>query len=272
MATAVKNIAPARTFKLRQIALPVEHGGWSFLFEPLIAGLALAFSAHGLWIVLIMIGAFLVRRPLSIFISHLVAGRRTELSETAFKMSIGPAALFLTGVAGAIVFVEARALLPLAVLLPLAAVQLYCDVVRNNRSAAAEMAAAFTMSASAAAIILAGGGNVQFATAVWLYLAAKSAGSILYVRNRLRLEKGKGHSKALPAVTHIIGSVLVTLMAFDKLLPMLTIPIFALLTFRSIFGLSKYRSPAKAVKIGIYEVIFGVIGILALIFGQVFGI
>lgn len=32
----------ARTVKLRTVALPAEHGGWGFLFEPIVLGLLLA--------------------------------------------------------------------------------------------------------------------------------------------------------------------------------------------------------------------------------------
>ena len=66
---AVSGIAPARRVRLRQIVLPTEHGSWGFLLEPIVAGVAVAFSAASVWIAVAVIGAFLARRPLQVLIN-----------------------------------------------------------------------------------------------------------------------------------------------------------------------------------------------------------
>ena len=50
------------SIKLRNIALPVEHGGWSFMAEPLVLGLLLAPTVTGLFLALAVVGVFLVIR------------------------------------------------------------------------------------------------------------------------------------------------------------------------------------------------------------------
>ena len=53
--------------RLRTIALPVEHGGWGFLAEPILLGLALAPSWAGLAIGLATLAAFLMRHPAKLY-------------------------------------------------------------------------------------------------------------------------------------------------------------------------------------------------------------
>ena len=59
-----------RKGKLRQIAFPVEHGSWCFLLEPIVAGMAIAFSTAGVYVALTVMGAFLARRIIKIGRAH----------------------------------------------------------------------------------------------------------------------------------------------------------------------------------------------------------
>jgi hypothetical protein len=52
--------------RLRPIALPTEHGGWSLLAAPILLGLRLAPSAADAWLSLAALGAFLTRQPLEL--------------------------------------------------------------------------------------------------------------------------------------------------------------------------------------------------------------
>ena len=56
--------AAARDVPWRSVALPVEHGGWSFLFEPVVLGLVLSPSLSGALLGLAALAGFLVRHPL----------------------------------------------------------------------------------------------------------------------------------------------------------------------------------------------------------------
>lgn len=272
MLAAVSERVLVHSVKPKQVALPVEHGGWSFLFEPIIAGSAIAISAAGGWIALMMVGAFMLRRPLGVYASQAAAGRTNDYRSLAAKFLLVFSVPFIAGLAGAVWSAEAVHLLPLAILPPLAIYQLYCDVYRQNRRLLPEVVGAIAMSASAASIILAGTGDRSLAAAVWFFLAARLITSIIYVRNRLELEKGKRYSFAVPVFAHELGLLGVAVLAVAGELPYLAVAAFAILTARAIVGLSRYRTPAKAMRIGIIEVAFGIISLTALLVGYHAGI
>jgi hypothetical protein len=60
---------------LRAVALPPEHGGWGFVLEPLILGLAVAPSAAGAALAFFALGAFLARHPLKLLLNDVSRGR-----------------------------------------------------------------------------------------------------------------------------------------------------------------------------------------------------
>src|SRR5207237_1966626 len=90
MSTNASTITAAakRTVRKKAVALPIEHGSWGFLLEPLVAALAVAFSASGLWIALMVIGAFLTRRPLQILLADWQAKRQLPQTEMALKFNL----------------------------------------------------------------------------------------------------------------------------------------------------------------------------------------
>lgn len=272
MTAAAINTREVRSVKAKQVALPVEHGGWSFLFEPIVAGLVISFSIGGIWIAVMMIGAFLLRRPLSVWAMQAVAGRQNEFRTLSARFAAGYALVLTVAVFCIFLTVPVSALLPLIILPPLAVYQLYCDVYRQNRQILPEIAGALAMSASAAAIILASGGEWQLAAAVWFFLAARLATSILYVRNRLSVEKGKPFTYWPAVLAHGVALLLTAALAAFGKLPFLTIPAMAVLLFRASVGLSRYRKPTKAMKLGVIEVVLGVVSLAALIIGYRLGI
>ncbi len=272
MSSAAPTIAPVRTFRVRQLALPTEHGSWGFLLEPLVAGMAIAFSPAAPWIALMVIGAFLMRRPLQIFVADRLARRLLPQTEAALKFALGFLVIFLAGLAGSLVFAERSSLIPFVLVLPLAAYQIYCDVSRQSRELLAEMTGAVAMSSSAAAIALAGGLPWQNAAAIWFLFIARLIPSIFYVRNRLRLEKGKDFSILIPAAAHLAGFAGVAGLVSAGFLPFLTVPAFMILFARSTVGLSRFRTKMKAMKIGVWEVIYGTLAVFSLIIGYHAGI
>ena len=64
-----------RASLVRSVALPSEHGGWSFLLEPIALGLAVAPSLAGLLLGVAVTGAFLTHQPLKTAVKDWRAGR-----------------------------------------------------------------------------------------------------------------------------------------------------------------------------------------------------
>lgn len=268
MSPAITRAAPVRKANLRQIALPIEHGSWGFLLEPIAAGLAIAFSASGIYVVLAVVGTFLARRPFQI----LVMQRRVRSVNTpAFKFLAAYSLIALAGFTGLIVTAAAPVFVPFAIALPIAVFQLYTEITQRGRQLTAELAGAVIMPSSAAAMIFAAGGTLVQAGTIWLFFIARFVPSILYVRNRLNLEKGKQSSFYVPAALHLFALISVTVLANTSYLPLLTIPAFAVLLARSFIGLSSFRRRVKAMKIGVLEIIYGLIVVLSLIVGHYAG-
>ena len=269
MSQAFPVAPPVRKANLRRIALPTEHGSWGFLLEPIVAGMALAFSPAAVLVALAVIGAFLARRPFTVLVMQRQESGRPVNTAAAFLA--GYSTLALIGFSGLISLAGPVSLVPFVIAAPVAAYQLYTEITRRGRQLTAEIAGAVIMPSSAAAMVLAGGGTSVQAVSIWLFFIARFIPSILYVRNRLNLEKGKQDHAYVPIVLHLAALVIVILLAVTGHLPLLTVPVFALLLARAGIGLSPYRRRVRAMKIGLWEVIYGAIVLLSLIAGHYAG-
>ena len=63
---------------LKSIALPIEHGSWGFVFEPIAAGLLLGPSLPALFITILVTGGFLARQPLKFVLADWQQGPIAE--------------------------------------------------------------------------------------------------------------------------------------------------------------------------------------------------
>jgi hypothetical protein len=77
------------------------------------------------------------------------------------------------------------------------------------------------------------------------------------VRNRLRLEKGKAHSIALPIAAHIAAILVLATLSFCGFGSIFTLVVAALLLERAVTGLSSKRKKQTAKQLGVREVIYG---------------
>ena len=103
-----------------RIVLPIEHGSWGFLFEPLVAASAVAFSAAALPLSVMVIGAFMMRRPLQIYLVDRIAGRSLPQTRIALQFVLIFFAMFAAGLAGSFLTSPLGALVPFAVVAPFA--------------------------------------------------------------------------------------------------------------------------------------------------------
>jgi len=254
-------VTPAPSWK--SVALPVEHGGWSFLVEPLILGLVIAPSFAGSCLAASAVAAFLARHPFKLVALDRRRGARyprTRLAERFF-------AAYATIAAASFIFAfwlgGASILTPLAAAAPLALVALWHDLQGRGREALPEIAGALGLGASATAIILAGGGLPATAWLAWALGALRAATAILYVRARVRVDRGvDGQTRATfarPVMVAHAGALLMALVAVSAawLAPVAALA-FLLLLIRAVHGLAPGCAPIRAQVLGIQEVLVGV--------------
>ena len=255
----------------RQIALPSEHGAWGFLLEPLVVSLAIGYSTAGLFLAIMTIGSFLARQPLKVLIIDRLGQKNNERAAAAFKFLVIFGSIAAAGLAASVYLAGIGPLAPFAVILPLAAVQIYFDGSRKSRGLLPELMGAISISSSAAAILLAGGSTHIEAAAIWMIMIARLIPSIIYVRNRLRLEKGKHHSMTITIAVHAAAIITVSVFAYNGLASLLVVGVMCFLLYRAAIGLSPYRRKMKAMQIGVREVIYGVMTVAAIVIGHYTG-
>ncbi|MEZ5344243.1 MAG: YwiC-like family protein [Pyrinomonadaceae bacterium] len=268
MPANVLTIDSPKKVRLRGIILPNEHGSWGFLFEPLLAAVVVAPTLSAFWISVFVTGAFLARQPLKVFASNWKTRRNPDETAVAFRYTLYYGTVFLIGLLGSIYLLPLLAFVPFVLVVPLAIYQLYCDVSRKSRQLIPELTGAVAISSSAAVIALAGGWSVAAAVSLWGIFIARMIPSIGYVRNRLKLEKGKEYSGISVAIVHFLALGFIGVLSGFGLASELTLAIFVILLGRAVLGLSAYRRKMKAMKIGIWEVIYGVLVVLSVIVGH----
>jgi hypothetical protein len=175
----------------RAVAIPSEHGGWGLTAEPILLGLLLAFSWAGLLIGVAAMLCFLARTPIKLAVVDHRRERELERSVLARRVgAIEAVAIVFFGVL-ALAGAGWQWLVPVAVALPLFAVELRFDVRSRGRRLVPELCGAVGMGGVAAAIVVADGGGARLAAAAWMILGARSIGAIPFIRTQiLRLHRG----------------------------------------------------------------------------------
>lgn len=253
MSTAVPiGIAVRARPALRPLALPSEHGGWGFLFEPIALALLVAPSGGGALIAQAFIFAFLARQPLRLALQDALRGKAYPRTKWCRLFAAGYAAGAAASLAGAIAAAGWSTLLPLALAAPLGLVQVVYDAKNRSRVLLPELCGAVAMSSSAAAIAIAGGLSASTAFTLAGVIVARSIPSIVYVRALLRRAHGQSASSWPVLALHLAAVLAVAAIA-----PLPAAAAMLLLFARAAWQLARPAPPAK--RIGWTEVVFGAI-------------
>jgi hypothetical protein len=194
-------VRPARARPAwRAVALPDEHGGWSLTAEPAILGLLVARSWAGAALAVAAMVTFVVRTPLKLVLVD--RWRHRRLPRTRLAARIAAVELTVLGVLGAVAGVRAgwSWLVPVALAVPLVAVELWFDMRSRGRRLIPELCGAVGIGAVAASVALAGGASGRLAAALWLVLAARSLAPIPFVR--VQIARLRHRAGPAPRVTN----------------------------------------------------------------------
>jgi hypothetical protein len=263
--TVGRPVAPAVAWK--PVALPVEHGAWSFLLEPVILGLILAPSAAGFCLGIAALAAFLTRHPLRLAALDYRKGTRYPRTQLAQQFTLAYGAVAALFALLAIASAEYGFTVAIVAAAPLALGALVFDLRGRGRDLVAEIAGSIALGASATAIVLAGGGPERVAWMAWLLLALRAVTAIVYVRARLELERtGDSPVFAVTILHALVLMAVLGLMSF-QLAPPLAVAAFAILLFRAAFCLLSPSRGTRPQVVGVQEVVFGVATLVLLAIG-----
>jgi hypothetical protein len=251
----------------RTVALPVEHGGWGFLLEPVLLGLLVAPSGAAAALSLAVIAAFLLRQPAKIILVDWRRGRTFARTQLAWRFAILYAGIALLGVATTVSLAGIDWLLPPLLALPFGLIFLYYDLTQPGRTWQAEIAAPVALASATASMAIVDGWMLGPSLALWIALTARAVPSILYVRARLRLDRGKDPDQILPILSHLIALFAVATLIQIELLPWLSLIPFVILLARAIHGLSTRRWRVSVKVIGFVELGLGIATVLLIALG-----
>ena len=247
------------SLRWKSVALPPEHGGWGFLIEPLLLGLLVAPSWAGVSLALGVTGASLLRQPLKIVWQDRRRGHRYARTALAERFALLYGALMVVGFLGAVVQAGVHVVLPFLFAVPLAGVAFFSYAQNRGRDLWPEMAGASVLALSAFGMGLAGGKPLGMAAALWLIPLARNFASILYIRARIRLDKGQPFTRTPTVLAHVLGLGMVGALAALGYAPVLAVVVMGILLVRAVHGLSARRHRVRVQTIGFLEVFYGLL-------------
>lgn len=238
------------------------------ILEPILLGLLLAPSLGGLTLSIAALGAFLLRSPLKLYLKDVQAGRQVPRTQTARRfVFIYGGMMTLAGISMLALTPSWLPFLPLVMAAPLVGLQLWHDFHGQSRNPIAELAGAAFTGAIAAAIVLISAWPLPVALSLWAALAFKSVSAVLYVRSRLRLERGKPAARRSAMFVHLVALVSIVGMITQSLLPWTALVAIVVLTGRAAVGLSPLRTARPPKIIGMQEMGYGLGFVIAIILG-----
>ena len=247
--------------KFKDIALPREYGVWGLLAEAFLVGFCLAPTKAGLLLGFAALSLFCFTQP-----AKGVLKNRSLTRGTLFFMLLY-ATLGLLALTQAAALSSAPFWRPMIAGLILSLAQLMLDFKNQGRSFLSETAGGSAVSSLAAVILIAGGKPSGTAFAIWGLLCLRIFASVTYVRNKLRLAKGREYSPGQVFWVH--GLALTLLLVFTRVhfVPWPVTLGFTALCLNAALGMLKYQVPVKARTVGFQQMAFGILYSLCIILG-----
>ena len=210
------------------------------------------------------LAAFLARQPLRLCLGDLARRRPAPRTWWAAGSALVLGSVAVAATAAAAFRAVGAFWAPLALAASMLLVQLAYDARNRGRTLLPEVLGAAAPGALAAAVVRADGWGLAEAFALWAIVATRAIPSVLYVRARLRLDRGRETGTDPVWPSHVLAIGLVGFLVFAGLAPRLAAVAVALLTARTALGLSRWRSGTRPRQVGLAEIGIG-IGFVALV-------
>lgn len=246
--------------RLRNVAVPTEHGGWSLTLEPTVLGLLVAWSWPGLALGVVAMMAFVARTPVKLVLVDRWRGRRlarTGVAARAAAVEIATLAVLLLVAAR---WADGPFWVPLLLALPLLSVELWFDMRSRGRRLVPELAGTVGIGAVAPAIALAGGADGRLAVGLWVVVAARGVTAVPYARTQVLRGRGSSHhlwhsdlAQAVAAAAVVVG----------WLAGAVTVAAALAITFVGTFNVTAVRlAPRPAKTVGLQQMFYGIAVVL----------
>ena len=242
----------------RSVAVPSEHGGWSLTAEPVALGLIIAWSWSGLALGAAAIVAFIARTPLKLVLVDLWRRRWLPRSRLAVRILLAELAIIaLLGWAASAGSISRWFWVPLAIAVPLVAIELWFDMRSRGRRLVPELAGTIGIGSVVAAILLIQDQPTLLAVGVWVVVSARAIAAIPYARLQVARAHGRTVSLWHSDVPQLLAVVAVAFAWLSSMIPLA--PVVAIVAVAGL-NLSSVRGPVRrAVVIGIQQTIVGVV-------------
>jgi hypothetical protein len=236
--------------------LPIEHGGWSLVGEPILLGLMAAASVPGGALAVAALAAFLARRPLALARG---SGPSRQLARRALVICAlaGATGLSVAGWIG-----PAEALLGLLVAVPPAGVFIILDTRKQARAGEAELAGVAAFAVVPGVMALLNHWPPGLAAALAFTALARSVPVVIMVRMLLRLRRGEAVRPAIALLVNVAFVVAAAGLSLVEQLPWAVTALAVVQMARTSWMLGP-RGPAwPARRIGAVEAVIGAIHVL----------
>jgi hypothetical protein len=236
----------------------VEHGGWGFLLEPILAGLLVAPSWAGFWLALAAVAVFLLHQPLKVALKDWRSRRSYVRTRWAWRFALLYAGVALLSFGLGLAHVASPVFLPLLLAVLLSAVQFFYEARNRGRELIPEVFGALALAAAAPVILLAGGQSLTQALALWVLLGLRVVTSLMYVRTKLRYLRGKAASRWPTVAAHLAALVAAAGLVWGGVVSAWLVVALLLLTGRAVYSLYYATGAVRPKIIGFQELAFGV--------------
>ena len=271
MSTYRHSKSPSR---LKLIILPAEHGSWGMLFESIVLGLWLSPLVISILVSMIAISLFMMRPPIKIIISDWQRNRRLPRTVYAQGFVFLYVLIICTCGLGIIIIVPGAFLtsfllsrhgwLILLIVFLVLILRLIWGAIHGGKDLISQILGGMVLSSITAVIVSVGGWAVGASLILWMVLSFRVINSVFYVRTRIRLDRGKSPSAIPTVVVHLVGVLIVVVLAMMNYVSYLAVFPLVILLIRMGLGLSSLRRKVRAQIIGFQELGYGVLTVILL--------
>ncbi len=254
---------------IKKVSFPREHGSWGFLLEPLFLSLLVASSKNGLLLALATFVIFLNHQPVRILLNEKDSKKIKSSAIVFFLIYFLVIGVLLILISKETTF---ELLIPFSISIVIMFGYLLLEMKNYGRNLFAEFIAPIAITFVSLNIVLLDGWEFEKIFAFGIVLLSRAIPTLLYVRKKVKIIKGQNSKSVWLRVSELFFLILIIFLAFNNLVPFLSIFAVLLLIGRSVIGLLPKNKIEKIKKLGMKEFGFGILFVIINAIGYLFNL